>query len=719
MSLYNYIITKRNDSADLKQKMEETVHQLINRTTDPDHPGMLLGLIQSGKTRAFVGVIAKGLDINYDVCVVITKSSTALVKQTVNRIKDEFRDPVAYGYLHVYDIMNLPPLTNFILNKKIIFVAKKEDDNLLRLHNCFFSEYPVLGKKKVLIIDDEADFASVTYHAERSQPDGVKFGVLATQISNFRKALGSGSDFLQVTATPYSLYLQPEQIQVNSQGYEPLRPSFTVVLDAHPMYVGGKVYFEDSQDSAHYASHFFQAVSPNEFANLQVTRGARKPDERLRKNVLTTDQLEGIRKAFINFLVGGSIRSLQTNASANGEFVWGNMYMCAFLIHVHTAQNSHAWQTKVINTLIEKLDELRIKHPHDFNELVQISFLEFKSSIEKAGLDVPSMDAVIERVGSALSNGEISVKEVNSQNSVLNLLNEEGQLRLDNPFNVFIGGQVLDRGITIDHLIAFYYGRSPGQFQMDTVLQHSRMYGARDLSDQAVTRFYTSNRIYNSMRDMHYFDDALRTACLSGERVRFIQKASDGSIRPCSPNKVAISSLMTLKSHSRHLPIGFQTVSPTKLKKVTDFIDDWIDSRSNNQAESGWLEDINEVIAVLTKIESSFEYSAHHNNEEMKWDLEGAINALKYASQGSTDVWVFSRTNRNAGRMKNFNTSWGDAPDDGRNDLKPAKALAIDTPLLMLLKQNGSATKGWRDAPFYWPVILTPKNMQTSIYSAE
>jgi hypothetical protein len=40
MSLYNYIITKSSDSADLKQKMEETVHQLSIASIDYEHHGM-------------------------------------------------------------------------------------------------------------------------------------------------------------------------------------------------------------------------------------------------------------------------------------------------------------------------------------------------------------------------------------------------------------------------------------------------------------------------------------------------------------------------------------------------------------------------------------------------------------------------------------------------------------------------------------------------------
>jgi hypothetical protein len=55
------------------------------------------------------------------------------------------------------------------------------------------------------------------------------------------------------------------------------------------------------------------------------------------------------------------------------------------------------------------------------------------------------------------------------------LLDERAELKLRTPFNIFVGGNILDGGITISNLIAFYYGRNPRTMQADTVLQHSRM----------------------------------------------------------------------------------------------------------------------------------------------------------------------------------------------------------------------------------------------------
>ncbi len=716
MSFYSYITSKRSDSSELKQKMQDTVSQLIQKSTDSENPGMLLGLIQSGKTRAFIGIMALGFDEMYDICVVLTKSSKALVAQTVKRIKSEFQDPVENDAMYVYDIMNMPPLTEYIINKKNVFVVKKEDDNLTKLNEVFFEQYPSLGNKKVLIIDDEADSASITYYRDNNAIDGLRIGVLAELISSFRSRLSNASDFLQVTATPYSLYLQPESIEVNAEGYAPLKPAFTVVLEPHEAYIGGKVYFEESEDSSSYASHIYQAIDPSEFDRLRITKNRRRPDSRLTDNILNTDLLAGFRNAFINYITAGAIRSIQEHYLAvNSTTTWKKEYKSAFLIHVHTGKQSHNWQYIIINSLIDKLGELGID---DFKKIVIESLNGFKDSIEKASKSLPDTNEIVDRVHQAIHNGEISVKEVNSESSVIDLLDENGQLRLDNPFNIFIGGQVLDRGITIENLISFYYGRSPGRFQMDTVLQHSRMYGARKIEDMAVTRLYTSQRIFLAMRDMHFFDDALRQACLNQERVKFIQKRQNGSVIPCSPNKVANSIVQTIRRYSRHLPKGFQTVAPSKLKSITQKIDTWINEKEIQNHESVLL-DISDVIPILKLIRSSYVFDDRFNNKELDWDLDTFVDILKYTSSHDNQVNVFTRDNRNASRYKSNGNAFTDAPDDGRLDLRPARRMAIDKPVLMLLRQNGNINNGWRSEAFYWPVLLAPSNMQTCIYTEE
>jgi hypothetical protein len=136
----------------------------------------------------------------------------------------------------------VPELTPYELTHKLIFVVKKEDDNLRRLLDLFQNQYRQLRDRSVLIIDDEADLASVS--GRRINGVGTA-GVISRQIDQLRDSV-TNSAFLQVTATPYALYLQPsDEIVINDEAiFKPKRPAFTVLLPTHGKYVGGDEYFE-------------------------------------------------------------------------------------------------------------------------------------------------------------------------------------------------------------------------------------------------------------------------------------------------------------------------------------------------------------------------------------------------------------------------------------------------------------------------------------------
>ncbi len=142
--------------------------------------------------------------------------------------------------LYVWDIVKLQSgaLTGYILGNKQIFIVKKESQNMERLLGVFKKEKK-LQDKKVLIIDDEADQAGVSFVADKGSQDGIELAKVAKKSSEFRSLLKGKNSYLQVTATPYSLYLQPENLNINQQEYAPLRPAFTHVLHPHPFYIGG------------------------------------------------------------------------------------------------------------------------------------------------------------------------------------------------------------------------------------------------------------------------------------------------------------------------------------------------------------------------------------------------------------------------------------------------------------------------------------------------
>jgi hypothetical protein len=62
---------------------EETVAELLTHATTSEHPGMLLGKVQSGKTRTFISILALAFDNGFDVAIILTKNSKPLVEHAV------------------------------------------------------------------------------------------------------------------------------------------------------------------------------------------------------------------------------------------------------------------------------------------------------------------------------------------------------------------------------------------------------------------------------------------------------------------------------------------------------------------------------------------------------------------------------------------------------------------------------------------------------------
>jgi hypothetical protein len=73
----------------------------------------------------------------------------------------------------------------------------------------------------------------------------IEANKIASQVSELLTAIRQTS-FLQVTATPYSLYLQPTAIEVaNVVEFKPTRPAFTILVPLPGDDVGGETYFRE------------------------------------------------------------------------------------------------------------------------------------------------------------------------------------------------------------------------------------------------------------------------------------------------------------------------------------------------------------------------------------------------------------------------------------------------------------------------------------------
>jgi hypothetical protein len=699
---------------------EATVEKLLETATTSDHPGILLGKVQSGKTRTFISVLALAFDNGFDIAIVLSKNSKALIEQTAKRLKSEFKTFLDDEELAIYDIMSAPEkFSSFELESKLMLVAKKQSDNLRRLISLFDND-PAMSAKRTLIIDDEADSASIGYTKKQGIIEANK---IAKQVSELRSSIQSSS-FLQVTATPYSLYLQPSEVEVaNVVTFKPIRPAFTVLVPVPPDYVGGDIYFGEASKSPldSLESLIHCVVDHREFERLK------KPDGRSLKleNVLSSSAIKGYRAAIINFLVGGCVQRI--NRIKAGEKPKKLRY--SFLLHSEAGKEAHNWQDDLTHEIIKQLRQAAEKHHDAFIALVKEAYSDLERSLVLAVEPLPELDEVIAAASMALTGDQINIVKVNSDDDVASLLDDTGQLMLRNLFNIFLGGQVLDRGVTLANLIGFYYGRRPNKYQQDTVLQHSRMYGFRS-KDLAVTRFYTSNAIRAAMYQMEDFDVSLRAAIDSGgdQAVQFIRKAADGTIVPCSPNKILVATTQTLRPDKRILPIGFQSGYKTGANGIGSTIkalDTEIEALCGFNASTPKLVPVATAIALLDKIKTTLEFP---DEEAPEFDWDAANAALAHLSnQHHTpsergQVLLWAANGRESSRMASggSHATYIETPDSEKTEGQLAAQYAVHHPILFLLRQNGAAEdKGWRDTPFYWPVIRAQKNTPTAIYTAE
>jgi hypothetical protein len=710
MGFYDEIATRRGDSGELQDCIKETIAKLGQQETTSSKPGILLGKVQSGKTRAYLGVIGLSFDRGFDVVVILTKGTKSLTKQTLKRVREDFRPFLQSDTVQVFDIMSLPDnLTPYELNQKIILVVKKEDDNLRRLLNAFETQYPALKNKRLLIIDDEADVASLSFRRRQGQVD---VGVISHQIDRVR-GLVQGSGFLQVTATPYSLYLQPDEEALRNGAalFKPKRPAFTVILPIHPGYVGGDYYFEKSTDATSPAYYFFEEVPLAE-------RDALKLEDRRRLkigDILTETNAAVLVRAVTNFITGGTIRRMQQVAAGKPTEKY------SFLFHTESSRQSHDWQEEVASRINQNLVEAARKDAPIFDNLIRKAYDDLKRSIDIAATNLPTFDDVRGEVKQVLLDGYLMITKVNSDSEIEALLDEDGQLRLRTPLNLFIGGQILDRGITITNLIGFYYGRNPKRFQQDTVLQHSRMYGSRPQEDLPVTRFYAPPHIYQTMRNIHEFDAALREAFLSGaheQGVYFIQRDAADRLVPCSPNKLLFSKLTTIRPGRRVVLRDFQTIAKTSGKKILDSIDKRVRVLCNGSVGKTVQIDASDAVSILKLCYQQLEFDDPKDEQ-----AKAQIAILEHFSQkadsakGRGKVWLVTAVDRDVVRYRDTGR-FSDAPDT-KQQADEGKAHATDIPVLMLLRQNGKEENQWRGLPFWWPVIVTPRNSVTSVFAAE
>lgn len=703
-NFYARLKSYRNDSDALSTCISNVIEKLEANSTSDDRPGMLLGKIQSGKTRAFVGAIAQAFDRGTDIALVLTKGTKTLSAQTVKRLNADFAEFISEDELIVLNIMELPgKLTRSELSRKVVIVAKKQARNLEKLIE-FMQEHNALQNRKILIIDDEADLAGVRFVSKAAEGT-IDQGKIANQIDALR-GLAKGIAFLQVTATPYSLYLQPEGYEDAGYIFKPKRPAFTELLPIHEGYVGGDDYFGPF-DEGDPRTKLIVEVSAQEQDAL------RKPDQRRisPERVLDSPNTIGIRRAIVTFVAAAAIRQWQQAESGEKRKKY------SMVIHNDTQKAAHEWQDLVMTWIFDAIIQAAGEQPETLRPLFDDAFNDLESSVKADGGQMPDREEAFDTFIDALQSDDIVVERVNSDTDVMALLDTNAELRLRTPYNIFVGGNILDRGITIPNLIAFYYGRNPKTMQADTVLQHSRMYGNRDRRDLAVTRFYTSRGVYDRLYTINELENTLRKAFETGahdQGVVFIQADSSRRVRGCAPNKVLLSNVVTVSDSSMLLPSDFQTRGGSGMATIQAKLEQLIKPEWRDSGEFVEV-DCKIAVAIIDAIEQSMEF----DSVEFEWDAMRAL--VDYYSDadkgGDGKISLIVETGRRLDRGKSGDKS-------GRSILGTAlRSKVLNTsrtrPTLILLQQEGGRDLGWTAHRFWWPVFAAPSDAEPCVFATK
>lgn len=174
-ALRTYFASELGWSDDRVRPVDKASSKVVAYTPRPElekwtSKGLVVGYVQSGKTTNFTSVIAKAADVGYKLVIVLSGIHNGLRRQTQERLDQQLRELTPTRWLTLTDQVHdfRPPSmqsTALLHNQDgvALCVAKKNKTVLKRLDAWLedASKQRVLADLPVLVIDDEADQASV------------------------------------------------------------------------------------------------------------------------------------------------------------------------------------------------------------------------------------------------------------------------------------------------------------------------------------------------------------------------------------------------------------------------------------------------------------------------------------------------------------------------------------------------------------------------------
>jgi hypothetical protein len=532
----SYLITNEKLAPEVIRSTDEVTDKILDNTFNPRlsnnqvcKKGLVVGQVQSGKTSNFVGLICKAVDAGFNLIIVLAGGLDDLRSQTQNRLDKGFlgfstnniqsirtsRDKIGVGFIDNTVIAH--SLTtimsdfkkqtataigvNFQTTDPILFVIKKNSRIMENLHewlkgrNC--------DVKSALIIDDEADYASIDTN-KKEKFESIKINrEKSTPINkNIRNILFlfKRSAYVGYTATPFAnIFISPRE-------EDDLFPrDFIINIPTPPNYVGPEKIFGASIVSDENNDKLLPVIFPIKDYKDFIPEKHKKNDAQNRKY---EDIPQSLKTAIKCFIVTCAIRIVRNQESEHNSM----------LIHISLYQ---AWQN-MIKELVEECfscykQNIEAGDPailEEFRRILEEDMADYKSyktittEIQQPSFSMINRDISIhswEEIKPALYKAvmKIEVKALNGSSGDSLIYD-----RHPNGYSVIaIGGNKLSRGLTLEGLSVSYFLRASKMY--DTLMQMGRWFGYRP-GYVDLCRLFTSSELNNWFRHITIASEELR-----------------------------------------------------------------------------------------------------------------------------------------------------------------------------------------------------------------
>lgn len=641
--------------------------------------GLVVGHVQSGKTANYSGVICKAADYGYKFIVVLAGIQEDLRAQTQERVEEGFvgsnsdketKDPIVgvgrlglerrpltltsrtddFRVIHARLTMPIQSL-----NEPLVLVMKKNAKVLANLVEWLKTKNKDpsgrISGTPMLLIDDEADNASVNTSANADSPTSINARIREL-LSLFDKNV-----YIGYTATPFAnIFIDPESVDAMER--EDLFPrDFIVSLDAPSNYVSAARLFGSEGDLAN--------------SLIEVEDHAGCLPEKHKINWKVVDLPPSLKEAVATFLLARAVRCARGNSTSHSSM----------LVNVSRFNDIQTQVTGLVKSEVVRyleacqghaaLAESQALRDPAIAELRRVWDLQFEGCVPEAWSDIQP------RLREAV--GPVEVRKINSKSAdTLDYKrNEDTGLHV-----IAVGGFALSRGFTLEGLTVSYFLRNSMMY--DTLLQMGRWFGYRDgyadvcrvyMTDDAIGWYSHISVAIDELRDeFKRMERANRTPREFGLRVRSDPEALIITAR----NK-----MRTGKPVRHSISLGGTLIETTSLRK--DFLDhnrklaeefvDSLDQQCGNRvahSDAGWLWSGVSAAAVRDFV------SRFRNYDDLCIKTQSEpVNAYIRAREGDEmsewDVCLFSPAKTEVGeyplgsrkvRLQERSSSW-DVADDG------------------------------------------------------